>query len=188
MVSKAGLREHMRQRLRSQEPEERRKRSLLIEERFLQMDAYRKARLVLYYVSMPQEVDTFRLMESALAQGKRVAVPACDTAGTDLGVYELSSLGQLRPGTLGILEPEVSTCEAVVLAEIDLVVVPGLAYDLRKNRLGRGKGYYDRFLSRLPESVPKVALAFDFQIVDEVPVEDHDVPLDVVLTDRRKIR
>lgn len=188
MVSKTGLRAALREQLQSQDPAERRRKTLLIEERFLRLDAFRKAGLVLFYVSMPQEVDTQRLIERTLKLGKRVAVPACDAAAADLGLYEVRSLGVLRPGRFGILEPEPAECEAVELSQVDLVVVPGLAFDRGKNRLGRGKGYYDRFLKRLSEGVPKVALAFDFQIVEAVPVEEHDVPLDIVLTDRQKIR
>ena len=145
---------------------------------------YRSAATVLWYVSMPSELATVPGIEAALADGKRVAVPWCD--GDDLGLWRLEAVGELEPGTWGIPEPPPARrgepARRIAPEAIDLVVVPGLAFDRRGRRLGHGKGYYDRLLAR--SSAVRAGLCFDAQVFPEVPAGPHDAVMDWVVTER----
>jgi 5-formyltetrahydrofolate cyclo-ligase len=91
------------------------------------------------------------------------------------------------PGVFGILEPRKESARIFNPEEIDLVIVPGVAFDEHRNRIGFGAGFYDRFLESVRPSCAKIGIAFEFQIYDEVPVEEHDIPLDLVITEKRTI-
>ena len=145
---------------------------------------YRSAAVVLWYVSMPSELATPPAIEAALAEGKRVAVPWCE--GDDLGLWRLKSVSELEPGTWGIPEPPPSRREEperlVAPQAIDLVVVPGLAFDRRGRRLGHGKGYYDRLLAR--SSAVRAGLCYEAQVFPEVPAGPRDAVMDWLVTER----
>ena len=145
---------------------------------------YRSAEAVLWYVSMPSELSTSAAIEAALAEGKRVAVPWCD--GDDLGLWRLESVSELEPGTWGIPEPPPARRgepeRLVAPGSIDLVVVPGLAFDRRGRRLGHGKGYYDRLLVR--SSAVRVGLCYDAQVFANVPAGPRDALMDWLVTER----
>jgi len=110
-----------------------------------------------------------------------VALPCC-TSQKKIVPKEIREVRDLEKGTYGIYEPKKRQKDAK-LDEIDLVVVPGVAFDKRNRRLGRGKGYYDKFLRALPPNKISVGLAFDFQIVDNLPIDSHDIPVSKVITD-----
>ena len=145
---------------------------------------YRSAQVVLWYASMPSELATSPAIEAALAEGKRVAVPWCD--GDDLGLWRLESVSELEPGTWGIPEPPPSRrgeTERLVAPEaIELVVVPGLAFDRRGRRLGHGKGYYDRLLAR--SSAVRAGLCYEAQLFPNVPAGPRDAVMDWLVTER----
>lgn len=121
---------------------------------------------MLYY-PLWDEVDCRELMDRALAAGKRVILPT--VAGDDIVPVEVTRETVWRVGEFGILEPVAERYEG----EVDVVVVPGMAFDAEGNRLGRGKGYYDRFLSRHPRAY-RIGLCFDFQLIERVPTEPFD--------------
>lgn len=143
----------------------------------------------LVYVSVRDEVKTTRLVEDVLAICGQVVVPYCLT-DAELGLFLLSDLQQLERGAFGILEP-IKTLreERIVSPEIlDTVVMPGVAFDRRGNRIGYGKGYFDRLLERLPGDCRKIGLAFDCQIFPAIPTEAHDLPVDYLITESQSIR
>ena len=132
------------------------------------------------------------MIEEALKLGKKIAVPACDIKAKEIKPCLLRTLENrhLKKGAYGISEPspcaqglgEPFATQLIDPAKIDLCIVPGLAFDLSGNRLGRGLGYYDRFLSRLPESAHKIGLAFKFQVLKRLPFcLPHDVRVDKVI-------
>ena len=150
---------------------------------------YRTAATVLWFVSVPSEIETADTIAAALAEkGKRVVVPWCD--GEDLALWRLESLAELEPGTWGILEPAAGRrhdpARQVAAAEIDLAVVPGLAFDRRGRRLGHGKGYYDRFLARSP--AVRAGLCYAAQVFPEVPAGPFDAVMDFVVTEEGAFR
>ncbi|MDN5332410.1 MAG: 5-formyltetrahydrofolate cyclo-ligase [Tepidanaerobacteraceae bacterium] len=146
-----------------------------------ELEDFKKAGLVMFYVDCRNEVMTKDAIERALAMGKRVAVPKT-VKGEGLLAIEIKSTGELACGTFGILEPV--SDNIVNPLDIDLVLVPGIAFDRRGYRLGYGAGYYDMFLTKLREGVKKIGLAFEAQLADCIPAEAHDVRMDAVLTEK----
>lgn len=147
-------------------------RSVVLWGRLAALDAYAAAKVVLAYSARPGEPDTDGLLGRVAADGKQLVLPRLE--GT--GIVPACLGGGLMVGAHGILEP---TGEPVDPADIDLVVVPGLAFTVDGGRLGRGGGHYDRFLAGLP--VATVGVCFAEQLVDELPLDPHDVRVDVVL-------
>ena len=183
MQTKEGLRQEIRQKLQAQSPADRRKKSLIIEEKLFNLEPFKKAALVCFYVSTPVEVDTASMIDRALRAGKRILVPRINDGGS-LQLYEIKDRqGDLEKGAFGIMEPLPSRTRLADAKEMGCVITPGVAFDRTNHRLGRGKGFYDRFLAGLGPGVAKIGIAFSFQIVEEVPRAGHDVRLDVILTD-----
>lgn len=165
--------------------------SLGICARFMQLPAYRDAKTVLWYVDAGSEVRTRHSLPEALDRGPRVVVPWCIVESHQLGLFWLEDMAELVEGAYKILEPREDLRrlprKVVRPEELDLVMVPGTAFDPVGGRMGQGKGYYDRLLAQVRRDAPLVALAFDCQIFEEIPVAPHDVPMDAVLTETRHI-
>jgi 5,10-methenyltetrahydrofolate synthetase len=142
-----------------------------------QTEAFKKSSSILSYWSMSDEVITHKAVER-WTKYKRVYLPLIK--GNDLELVKFEGIENMKPEPVfGILEP--TSNEKAEIREIDLVIVPGVAFDASCNRMGRGKGYYDRLLSE--SAATKIGVAFNFQIVDKVPVNPHDVTLDMVVTE-----
>ncbi len=181
---KALLRERMRklrEKLGDNEVEEK---SSEITKKLVQLEEYAKAKTVILYMGATKEVKTEEAVKAALGAGKRVAVPVSDLKNKRIIPTQLTSLADLKPGAYGILEP--AGGKTVSGEEVELAIVPGLAFDKKGNRLGYGLGFYDRFLR--DTNAKKVALAFDMQIVDRVPASGHDIAMDAIITEKRVIR
>ena len=184
MYTKKSLRQEMTARLLAQSAKERAARSLEIQEKLFKNPAFQKAKCVWFYVSLPEEVDTLPMMRTALGIGKKLLVPLTDLEKKELSLFEIRDLGKdLHPGVLGIREPDPGLTRCARFEEVDCVIVPGLVFDKVGHRIGRGAGLYDRSLAKLSPGIPKIALAFSFQVLQEIPQEDHDQVLDLVLTD-----
>jgi 5-formyltetrahydrofolate cyclo-ligase len=158
---------------------------------FTALPAYAAAKTVMWYVDAGSEVRTRHTLPAALTHGKRVVVPWCVVETNQLELFLLEDMSELVEGAYKILEPKAELRELpakrVRPDELDLVMVPGTAFDPRGGRMGQGKGYYDRLLSNARADAPLVALAFECQIFDEIPVAPHDVFMDAVLTETRTI-
>ena len=160
-------------------------------DKFMALPAYQAARTVMWYVDAGSEVRTRHTLPEALTHGKRVVVPWCVVETNELELFRLEDMSELIEGAYKILEPKTDlrqlATKTVSPEELDLVMVPGTAFDPRGGRMGQGKGYYDRLLARARPDAPLVALAFDCQIFDEIPVAPHDVFMDLVLTETRAL-
>ena len=182
-MTKGELRKTLLHRLRQQKEEARRRSSEAIWRKVLRLTAFRRATTVCCYVALPYEVQTRRMIEAMLEEGKRVVVPVVRPRTKRLWLSEVRALDRdLAPGAFGVSEPVPSARRPVPERELDLVFVPGLAFDRRGHRLGHGHGYFDRFLARLPAATPTVGLAYRFQLVDRLPVDPHDRTVQTVLT------
>jgi len=152
----------------------------------MSLPEYVDARTVMCYVDIRDEVRTRPLLRAALDAGKRAVIPYC-VAGDRLELFRMESLDELAVGTFGILEPADAWRDRddrrVEAAELDLILLPGVAFDRRGGRIGHGKGYYDRLLERVRTDAATVALAFECQIFDEIPMQAHDVYMDMVITE-----
>ncbi|MHB8970936.1 MAG: 5-formyltetrahydrofolate cyclo-ligase [Pirellulaceae bacterium] len=158
--------------------------------RVISLPEYRLAHTLSTYVGLPTEVQTLDLIMGAWNDGKEVAVPCC--VGNELRMFHLRSMAELAPRTLGILEPrdELQQREErwLAVSHIDLFVVPGVAFDGWGGRLGYGKGYYDRLLVHARPEVTKIALAFECQMIDRVPMTATDIFMDCVITEQTVYR
>lgn len=181
--SKARLRQECLERRLSIRPEQVAARSGAILQRLVALREYAEAELVHTYVaSVDNEVETDGLIRLALEEGKRVAVPVVEPGCRVLRHAEIRDLGELRTGHWGLRQPPAERARWLEdAAAIDLVIVPGLAFDLRGHRLGFGGGYYDRFLSGV--SATTVGLTFACLLLEAVPLDPWDVPVDLVVTE-----
>ena len=182
---KATVRKDILEKRKSQDPQIRIAQSRSIVRALLSRKEFQTAEKILIYLSKDEEVGTDSLMGRALELGKRVCVPVVDRENDELRVSELPASGiDFRLGAFGVREPTEEDLNFVPSGQIDLVVVPGVAFDRRGGRIGYGKGYYDRLLSRLDSRVPRIALAFDFQILDAVPQAESDIQVDIIITEK----
>lgn len=185
MKSKILLREEFKMRRLEISKNEVQKRSKLIVEELLSIPDFFRADVVHTYISSKNnEVDTHDLIRLLLKQKKRVVVPISDKATKTMKHSELLSLSELVGGAYGILEPRMY--RPVPVADLQVVVVPALAVDRKGHRLGFGAGFYDRFLHDV--QLPTIALAYDFQVIDNVPQEPTDIPVSYIVTDGEIIR
>ena len=149
----------------------------------VRLTAFRRAKVVCCYVALPYEVQTWRMIQAMLQRKKRVVVPVVRRASKRLWLSEVRDpAADLAPGAFHVPEPVPASRRPVPAREVDLAVVPGLAFDRRGHRLGHGHGYFDRFLAGLPESVPTVGLAYRFQLLDRLPTALHDRAVQTVLS------
>jgi len=158
-------------------------------ERLLMVEEFSAAVRVMLYHAFDNEVETKELIKKSLAGGKSVLLPRCDVAGRGIEVCEIRHLdADLRRGRYGIMEPAEHTMTFQKLEQIDLCVVPGVAFDRRGYRIGRGKGFYDVFLARLSPRTLKVGVAFELQLLEKVPHLNHDIAMDMIITERETLR
>ena len=179
---KAVIRKRILNLLRNQKEEDKLRKSLGILENFFSLPEFQRSKTILFYASFDGEVDTFTMMQRAQKLGKRIALPAILRDKKMIIPKLIENLQEdLNTGPYGIKQPCYDKKKSLDLKEIDLVVVPGIVFDKMNHRLGRGAGYYDRFLAKLPKGIPSVGLAFDFQVVERLPNQKHDIPLSRVI-------
>ena len=183
-AEKELLRAQIRARRRRMNPSWRELASRAIFSRLEALPVFQRAPCIQTYVALRHEVDTQALIPRLLQQGKRVAVPRVES-GQELQQYFIQDFSELQAGAFGILEPRPDPGRRVAAESFGLVLVPGLAFDRAGNRLGAGKGFYDRFLAEI--QAPKIALAFAFQLVEQVPIEPHDQRVDMIVTENEAI-
>ena len=187
---KDEVRRRLLRLLKQQKEDDRRRKSEAIRKRVFRLAAFRWAQTVCCYVALPYEVQTWRMIEAMLQQGKRVVVPMIQTAKSRAKrgsrTLRLSEVRdprtELAPGTYGVWEPVPRAIRPVSPRDVDLIFVPAVAFDRRGHRLGHGQGYFDRLLARLPKATPKIGLAYRCQLLDHLPTAAHDHPVDAVLS------
>ncbi len=159
-------------------------KSLQIKQKLFNMVEFKKAICVCFYVSFKNEVSTHEMIKEALQLGKRIVVPVVESEKT-LSLCEIKDFAQeMGIGKFGILEPKSEYRRQVDLSELELVVVPGIAFDENGNRIGFGRGYYDNLLSKMV-GLPFIGLAYDLQIVTRIPATDCDIPVHKIITESR---
>ena len=175
-MDKKELRRSIRERKRAMTEEEIVARSQMLGLLFIQSEAYKNAKTIYGYLPYNQEVRTVPMLEKALRDGKRVAVPKC--YGDEMKFIFMDDLSKVEKGYANIPEPIADG--PVADDETALVLMPGLAFDPQGHRIGYGGGFYDKFLSREPNH-PTLALCYEFQMLPELKTEEHDIPVDTVL-------
>ncbi|MEX2104238.1 MAG: 5-formyltetrahydrofolate cyclo-ligase [Bacilli bacterium] len=173
---------------RSEMPEADRKRyDSEIERRLIALKTYKEALSVLFFSSFRDEVDLWSVMDHSWQMGKTILLPKMTKDTNALDLFEVDNKKQLKPGQWGILEPDPTQTQPIDPKRVSLVIMPGVAFDRHGNRLGYGKGFYDRLLMRIPHHVKRIAVAYHCQLIDEVPTEPHDKKLDGLITERETI-
>ena len=175
-MDKKELRRTIRERKRAMTEEEIVQRSEKLGKLFVQSEAYKNAKTIYGYLPYNQEVRTVPMLEQALKDGKKVAVPK--VYGDEMKFLYLDDLSKVSKGYAGIPEPIAD--EPVADDETALVLMPGLAFDPAGHRIGYGGGFYDKFLAAEPNH-PTLALCYEFQMLPELHTEEHDIPVDSVL-------
>ncbi len=161
-------------------------KSSVITSKLIRLEEYRRAGTIMAYVDFRNEVQTGPIIEDALQRGKRVAVPVTDVANKKITPSLVKNYPEdLEPGTWGIPEPKPGLVRPIPPGEIDMVIVPGVAFDTAGNRLGYGGGFYDRFLPETAPGCVYVALAYEIQIRPNVYPSEHDQPIHILVTEDR---
>ena len=168
-------------------PAEIQRKSLQVISNVLSLSEFQTAKIVACYVNKGSEVETKPIIRNILSSSKKVLVPTV-TGERDLVFSELRSLEELVLGTFGILEPQPDLTRPRSLETVDLAFIPGIVWDSEGYRVGWGKGYFDAVLEKLPSWATSIGLAYDQQVVDRVPREEFDLPVDLVVTETRVIR
>ena len=187
-VSKSFLRKRILALRRSQSPQVIARKSDEVKRKLLRTAQFCEARTIFFYLALADEVQTEKLIDHSLKLGKRVAVPLIESHNNQILISKLKDpKRELEPGRLGILQPKKNFYRPLTTEELELVIVPGVAFDKRGSRLGFGKGFYDRFLKRVPDKTKSIALAFELQLVDDIRPQPHDAPVDYIITEKRII-
>lgn len=181
---KKELRSQLLDKLLSLTKEELKRRSQNVTKRLSELPIYRKAKLVMVYYPIKGEVDILEMVRKDLGV-KRFCFPLMDLEKKDLEVFEINNLEEdFAPGPFGVMQPDAEKTKKVPLHEIDMIVVPALAFDRKRNRLGRGAGFYDRFLKKINPSCKKIGIAFESQILDDLPIHPSmDEKVDLVVSE-----
>lgn len=179
---KRKLRRKMMDMREALSPEGVRRESLAVCERLIRHPAFKEGKTILFYYPHRKELDVRPAMEEAWLAGKRVVLPKSDPASKSLSFFRIERGEALVSGSYGIPEPSGKEAARILPDAIDLVVVPGVAFDERGYRLGYGGGYYDRFFSRHPGPFHRIGVAYSFQVVPTVYPEEHDQRLDGLIT------
>lgn len=159
-----------------------------VERRLLEFANFLEARIVMLYINSAYEVSTARIIETCLNFRKIVVLPAFKPEKRQMKLLKVDKLEtDLKPGLSGIPEPDEELCKKVPIDRIDLAIIPGIVFDEKGGRIGKGEGYYDKLISKLPVTTRKVSLAFECQVVSQVPMESHDKYVDIIVTEDRVI-
>jgi 5-formyltetrahydrofolate cyclo-ligase len=149
------------------------------------MKEYEECKTVFIYMDFKNEVKTLDLIRVMIKEKKRVIIPYTDVLNTVIIPVELKDLDKdLKISPYGYLEPKEEKIIPVEPAEFDLIIVPGVVFDKKFNRIGFGKGYYDRILAKKRNDVKAIAIAYEFQVLDEIPSEEHDIKMDIIITEK----
>lgn len=143
---------------------------------------------IMIYLSFNKEVDTYPLAKWCLDNSKTVIAPYCIQETREIVPFKITNVASdLTKSTLGVMEPKHNLLEKINIEDIDLIIVPGVVFDKHCNRIGFGAGYYDRFLPKKSKNTPTIGIAYDYQVVDKIPIGEYDVPLDFIITEKRII-
>jgi len=159
-----------------------------IENRLFDFANFVEANITMLYISCPGEVTSRNIITYCLDYKKIIVLPAFDAQKFRIRLFKIDNIEKdLKPGSRGMLEPDTARCKPVPVECLDIAIIPGIAFDEKGGRIGSGEGYYDRFIPKLPITTRKVSIAFEDQIIPQVPMESHDKHVDIIITNERTI-
>ena len=178
-MDKKELRQFIRNKKRQYSSSQLEELSLSVLSRLNGNEHLQRAETILMYYSLPDEVNTHAYIDQLLTEGKKILLPEV-IDGENMVIREYTGKHDLKEGSFHIMEPIGSLFPEERYQELDLAIIPGMAFDESHNRLGRGKGYYDRFLQKIPQ-VYKIGICFPFQLVEEIPTEETDIKMNAIM-------
>jgi 5-formyltetrahydrofolate cyclo-ligase len=182
VLEKKHIRLEIKNLLDGLSSEDHKNKSIIINDSLIKSKEYIAAQIIFMYHPFRKEIDTREIIKDALIKNKKVILPKI--SGGKLDTFFIKDLQKdLKLGSFNIMEPDPLTCKKASLSCIDLIIVPGLGFDLNFNRLGYGGGFYDRILGKIGKKAKKIALAFDLQIFDNIPTCLHDLKVDIIITE-----
>jgi len=184
--TKDGLRNEILQKRDSLSADERDTKSTIISIQLLSSEEFKRSSKIFTYASYGSEVSTSYLIQKALLLGKEICVPRVNFKDSSMHPVKISSLESLKPNKVGIPEPGFFSSKINPM-KIDVVLVPAAVFDLHGHRIGSGKGFYDRYLSAYKNHAAIIGVAYDFQVVEDIPEEPHDVKVHKIITEKRII-
>ncbi|MGL5352823.1 MAG: 5-formyltetrahydrofolate cyclo-ligase [Clostridium sp.] len=164
----------------------RKQKDDLILNNLLQSELYKNSVKIFTFINYGSEVETKEFINKALKDGKRVFIPKTIKATREMKAIEVSSLENLKPDEWGILEPSEFNGE-INKNLLDLIIVPGVVFDKKGNRVGYGGGYYDRYFSDINLEIKKIALSYELQLVEFIESDSHDIKVDYIITENELI-
>ena len=160
----------------------------LIEDQLFDFANFREAEVTLLYINQPHEVNTANILKRCSQSTKDIVLPLFNGDGNGTRLYKISDIEKdLRIGPANILEPDPDRCKPVPIDDVDIAIIPGIAFDEKGGRLGIGNGRYDRIISKLPITARKVSCATEEQMAPLIPMESHDKYVDIIITEKRII-
>lgn len=159
----------------------------IIESKLYETDSYKEAKTIMSFISFSDEIHTHEIIKGSIKLGKSIVVPVTIPKTREMKVSQVLDFSELEIGYYNILTPKKEFIRFVDPNTIDLILVPGVVFARNGYRVGYGGGYYDRFFSKLNKEVKKIGLAFDLQIVDKVPTDSFDIPIDLIITEKEII-
>lgn len=185
-MEKKKARQIIRRAVQRLTPSERRQKSRAIRARLLALPELRTSKYIMAYLPMNDEWDTRPLLADLISAGKRLYAPSATIKARLMTPIRLTSLQNLSAGAYGILEPDSE--ESCPVSKLDFLLIPGRAFDRHGNRLGRGAGFYDRFMAADDFNAVRCAGAFACQMLDDVPHDSHDLPVQIIVTENETLR
>lgn len=180
--TKSELRNYITKKRDELSLSEKNEKNNAIYEALINSELFIKAKVVFIYISFGNEVNTHKIIEKALSLGKEVCVPKVVSRLKGMRALKINSLNNLQVSNYGILEPD-DNSEEVAIENMDLAIIPGLVFDLKGGRIGYGGGFYDRFFYNTNIDIRKIALSYEFQILDNLPLEEHDITISDIITE-----
>lgn len=159
-----------------------------IEQRLFEFANFMESQMVFLYTPVNGEISTENIIKKALQIEKQLVLPVLTTTKNVINLYKITSYNKdLIKGANDILEPDIKKCKKIPLEDIDIAIIPGLAFDDKGGRVGFGNDYYRRLISKLPETCRKISLAYEEQVVDQIQMESRKYTVDIIITDKRII-
>jgi 5-formyltetrahydrofolate cyclo-ligase len=187
-IAKSQIREEIAQKFAELSAKEIAEKTEAIENRLFDFANFLESKIALLYINNKHEVLSENIIKRAFIYNKIVVLPAYNAENFEMELKKVDDIEKdLVPGPRDILQPDESRCKDVPIEKIDIAIIPAVALDEKGGRIGSGKGYYDRLIPRLAITTRKVALAFEAQIVPQVPIESHDRHVDIIITENRVI-
>ncbi len=187
-ITKSQIREEIAQKIGALSAKEVAAKTKAIEDRLFNFANFLESKIALLYVNNKHEIQSQNILQRAFHYGKIVVLPAYNAENFEMTLKKVDDLNKdLQAGPRNILQPHETRCKIVPLDKVDIAIIPAVALDEKGGRIGSGEGYYDRLIPKLAVTTRKVALAFETQIVLQVPIESHDKHVDIIITEDRVI-